>query len=299
MSIVCSILLVGSLGTAEASTVGDSGKTITRTSGSDSSDDGRTIRRNGGKQQGDTPAKKGKKGKEKKGPRFEGPFEKDKYPRQERLRPLVLPSGMVEAGLSAGAVDPGDALGAGLGVGAAVGIGDALELGVGTGFGLAPEANWSQSINLEAHVLAVDGKVFDMAPGLSVPINVADGAGFGLAVDLSSRAVLGKKVFIYFGNDAIPITITPDVGVGIAANGGFGFQVSKGTAIMIDTSLATLTVVPGVAVTGAWETFVGNAAVQYSPGRRTDIGVRANVANTWSGDVPLAWGANAYGAVRF
>lgn len=298
MSIFASMLLVATLGApAEASTTGENGKTLTRTSGS-KSDDGRNLKRKGGQNQSGPAAKKGKK--KKKGPKFVGPFAKDKYPRQERLRPLVLPAGMVEAELNAGALDIGDGIGAAAALRGAVGIGDVLELGVGTGLGLAPSVAWNETIGIEAHVLAVDGKNFDWAPGLSVPISLADGAGFGLAIDLTSRVLAGKKVFVFFGNDALPITITPDVGVGIAANGGLGFQVSKGTVILIDTSLATLSILPDVAVTGAWETFIGNAAVQYSPARRTDIGIRANVANTWSGDAAgLNWGAQAYGVARF
>lgn len=297
MSIIASVLLVSSFAPAHAVT-GDGGKTITRGQDRDADKSGRTVTRQGGQRA--KPAQNDGDKKKKKGPKFVGPFAKDQYPLQERLRPLVLPSGMVEAELDVGAVGTADTTGAAVGLRGAVGIGDVLELGVGTGLNVAPDFSWNNAINLEVHALAVDGKVFDFAPGLSVPIVIQDGAPFTFALDATSRAVVGKKVFLYFGNDAIPVTITPDVGLGIAANGGLGFQLSKRTVLTLDTSLATLTVLPDVGVTGVWETFVGNAALQVSPGRRSDVGLRATVTNGWSGDVGLTnWGAQAFVAGRF
>lgn len=300
MSAIVSMLLVASFApTAEAAT-GDDGKTITRSSSTANADDGKTIKRSGGRQTAPSrPAAGNNRNKAKKKSPWIGPFEKGAYPRAEIQRPLVLPGSMVEAELNGGAVGAADTVGGAVNLRGAVGIGDVLELGVGTGIAIADSVGWNETIGLSAHVLAKDGQRFDWAPGLTVPINLAQGAGFGLDVDLTSRYVTGKKVWMYFGKGAIPIAITPDVGIALAANGGLGFQVSEGTAVLIDTNLARLDILPDVNVTGVWDTFVGNAAVQFSPARRTDLGLRATVANSWTESDALTWGANAYGVVRF
>lgn len=276
--------------------------------------DGTTVKRDDG---GATTGTK--KGKKNKGPKLVGPFAKGAYPRQERLRPLVLPGGMVEGELSGGALDSGAGLNGQVAVRAAVGLGDRFELAVGTGVTLTPAFAWNQTVQVDVAFLAIDGRTFDMAPGLSVPLTFADGAGFQLAVDLTSRLLpktkglekaaaatipgakpnQGLKVFVYFGNDAIPITLSPELGLGLAANGGAGLQLSQGTAVMVDTTLASVTVLPDTSVTGLWETLVVNGAVQHSPNQRTDLGLRATVKNPWNQTDPASWGGTAYGVLRF
>lgn len=269
---------------------------------SSASAQGKTVQRDGETgARGRTKGKTGKRGKagKKKGPKLVGPFRKGAYPRQERLRPLVLPGGMVEGELSGGALDSGDGLSGNVGVRGAIGLGDTLELAVGTGVVLTPEFGWNQTVAIDVAFLAVDGKTFDMAPGLSVPLQFADGAGFQVAVDLTSRILPARKVFVYFGNDAIPITLTPDVELALVANGGAGLQVSQGTAVMVDTTLVSLGVLPTTSVTGLWDTLVVNGAVQHSPNKTTDLGLRATVKNPWNQTDPASWGGTAYAALRF
>ncbi len=242
--------------------------------------------------------KKGKKGDKKKKNDGVGPFKKKDYPIQERLRPLVLPDGMGEVGLDLGYVTVGGADAAATSVSFSYGVADVVDFGVSTSLLLSPEVDWGQNLNLQAHYLAYDTKEFDFAPGLLVPLVLADGAGFNVALDLPCRYVLNDVLFFYFGNGAVPIAISPDFSLALQANGGAGFQVDKGLVITVDTSVFTMLVVPDVDFTGLWDFLVLNAGVQYSWSREWDVGARLGIVNFWEGGDP-AVAVSLYGAYRF
>ena len=236
--------------------------------------------------------------KKKKGPKLVGPFKKDKYPRQERFRPLVLPHNMAEFGVAGGYETQGGENGAFLNPSIDYGIGNRVEVGLSSGVDFIP-VGWSQNINLRGRFLAIDGKRFDFAPGVNALVSFGGDENTSLTLDLLSRHVTRGVAFFYFGQDAIPIEFGDQVSASLVGNAGLGLQLSKGTAFMIDAALITLNVVPETAVTGPWETLTANARLQYSPGRKVDIGAKFTVENQWQGDAGPALGATAFAALRF
>lgn len=242
-----------------------------------------------------------KKGKKKKGPVAEGkgPFKKDEYPLQERNRPLILPDQMGEVTLDLGYSRFLDTDFVATTIGFNYGLGDVVELGVGTGLLLAPDVASNETIVVQAHWLAYDEKYFDFAPGLVIPFTFSKGAGFGATIDLTSRYVVSKTVFLTFGQGAIPVIASPDFGLAVVANGGVGYQVGKPTVLFADTSVFTLLLAPDVDVTGLWETLVLGVGGQYSPTPEWDIGARLTLGNTWSVSDSLTFGLGAFAKFRF
>ena len=233
------------------------------------------------------------------GPQYTGPFKKAEYPLEERTRPLVLPDGMGEVGIGFDFVTVAGSTSVGTGLGLNFGIGDSVELGVATGFLISPDVAWGETVLLSANFLAVDGKEFDWAPGISLPIVTTEGAGFSFALDLPARAVMGEQVFLFFGNNAIPIRVSPDFSLGLAGNGGIGVQFRKDTALLVGTNVFVATIVPDATVSGIWEVFTLSGTLQYTPSRTFDVGLTLNVANTWDVADTLVVGVSAYGAFRF
>ena len=164
------------------------------------------------------PAKKG--GKKKKKPDGIGPFTKKNYPIEAAKRPLVLPNGMGEAGLDAGYLRFAGVDVVTTAPSFSYGVADVVDFGVSSTLLLSPDVDWGRDLNLEGHYLLVDTKELDWAPGLRLPLVLADGAGFGVVIDLPGRYVLNDLVFFTFGRDAVPLTFAPDFGLQIAANGG-------------------------------------------------------------------------------
>jgi len=248
-----------------------------------------------------TPRKRGdnrprRKARKRKDP-YRGPFKKDKYPTQEILRPLVLPQGLVEVGVGGDYARFGDAESAGLGFGVDVGIGNIVEVGVNSGLDLAPDFAWTEQIGLRARVLVSDGKRLDFAPGLDVGIPTDGGPGT-LVVGLGARHLLNKKVYLVFGDRAIPVTLGANPTVSLNGNVGLGVQASKTVAVIFDTDVARVAFGDEVNVTGIWETLVLNGRVQVTPARPVDLGLLGSIGRTWDGG-PTQGSIGAYAAVRF
>lgn len=246
-------------------------------------------------------AKKGgggeKKGKKKKADGV-GPFAKKDYPMQERLRPLVLPDTMGEVGLDLTYLTFAGADAAATAPSFAYGIADVVEIGLSSTLLLAPDVDWGKDINLRGHYLAYDSKELDFAPGLNVPLILADGAGFGATIDLSTRYVLNEVVYFYFGQGAIPVLFSPDFALSVQASGGAGFQVDKSLVFMVDTTPFVLRLTPDTDVSGIWDVLTLNATGQYSWDRNGDVGVRLGITKIWEFD-PTAFSATLYGRYRF
>jgi hypothetical protein len=252
--------------------------------------------------------KKGKKGKDgkkgkngKKGDDFKGPFKKAKYPKEARLRPLVLPDGMGEVIADAGFSRAFDTNFLGLTGSFAYGIGDSFDLGASTGLLLAPDVDWNGSLVLQGHYLAVDERDFDWAPGLQVPVfrDAFGDVGLGVTLDLPGRYIVSDQVFFTFGQGAVPIGLTGDVTMAIVANGGIGFQVDKSILIFADTSVLTLLLIPDADITGIWDYLTLRAGVQYAIDRNIDVGGALSVFNVWQDSDFLTIGIDAFGRFRF
>ncbi len=269
--------------------------------------DNKTINRGGGRSGGGKAANnntgnRNKKKKKRKGPKLVGPFAKGKYPTQERLRPLVLPDGMGEVGLGIDYTNIASTDFVNLGAGFGFGIGDKVEVGLATGLALVPDVAWTESVTLRGHYLAVDGKKFDWAPGVLLPISFQQGAPFGVVLDLPGRLLVGDRAFLYFGNGAIPITISPDFALSIVGNGGVGVQFSKITALMVGLNVFDVLAVNPAGdpvVSGVWEVLNVDATLQFTPSDTVDVGLRAGVTNVWEQEGSLAPSAGVFGAVRF
>lgn len=228
-----------------------------------------------------------------------GPIPKNQYPLQERMRPLVLPDGMGEVGLDLGynRFAKTDFVNTDLSFN--YGIGDVVELGAATGLLLAPDADWNRSFVIQGHFLAYDTKSFDFAPGLVLPFVFVDGAGFGAVVDLTSRYVASKTVFLTFGQGALPITFSPDFALALSGNGAVNFQVGKPSVLFVDTSVFTLLLAPDLDVTGLWDVLNLGLGAQYSPTKDWDVGARLGITNVWKLEDSLNAGITAYGRFRF
>ncbi len=267
----------------------------------------RTIKRKDGgaekssSSQGRQRANKRRGKKKDKGPKYVGPFEKDEYPLQERLRPLTLPAGMAEGELAFGYADPNYPSadgGVDTQIRAALGIADRAEVRVGTGIAWSPDVAWQDNVTLEVHALASDGKRFDFAPGVVVPLTfVDDGPLVDVNVDLFGRYLTGRS-FLYFGRNAISINVNPDFGIGINGNVGAGTQFTKSTVGMIDLNLFSATLAPDAAGSGIWERLTSTVTLQHSPSNTADIGIRGTVGLPYESTDATAWSARIFGALR-
>ncbi|MEN0065918.1 MAG: hypothetical protein AAGA48_27505 [Myxococcota bacterium] len=231
---------------------------------------------------------------------YRGPFKKSKYPFQEILRPLVLPKnqGEIGVGLTYARPDGQDFLGAGISFN--YGIGEVFEFGVGTDFGFIPDVLWSEVIGLNARVLVSDGRRLDWAPGIAVGIPTNGGPGL-LVVDLTARTLFSKRVFLLFGQRAIPITLGQNASASLVGNVGLGVQVSKKTVLSADTTVVTLQVAPSIdsPVTGIWDFLTLTGQLQVTPARQVDVGIRGNVIHAWSGGGSPEASGTIFGAFRF
>jgi hypothetical protein len=262
----------------------------------------------GGKGKVGEKGKKGKKGKQgnKGGPGKKGkstpgigPFDKGDYPLQERLRPLVLPDRMGEVGLDLSYENVAGADFALVQPSFSYGIADVVDVGLASSLLLAPDVAWGRDITLQGHYLAVDTKDLDFAPGLVLPLVLAEGAGFGAVIDLPTRYVLNDKVFFTFGQGAVPLTFSPDFGLAVQATGGVYVQADKGLVFGVDTTPFVLTIAPTAAVSGVWDVLIVDGLAQYSWDRAWDVGVRIGLVNVWGVDDALRVSATAYGRFRF
>jgi hypothetical protein len=232
--------------------------------------------------------KKGKKGGDNDGM---GPFKKKDYPTSERLRPLVLPDGMGEVGLDAPisiiSFAGESATGFGIVPSFNYGLGDMVELGISTGFPLAPDADWNRTLVPRVAFLAWDSKDFDFAPGVSIPLAFVDETGIGVLVDLSSRYVLSDGWFVYFGQGAIPLGVSPDVTLALNVNGGVGLQANPKTALTLDLNPISILVAPDFTATGIWDYLTLNFGAQYTPAREWDVGARLGVLTVWGAETSV------------
>jgi hypothetical protein len=105
-----------------------------------------------------------------------GPFTKDDYPLQERLRPMVLPDRMGEVGLDLSYANVAGADFALVQPSFSYGIADVVDVGISSSLLLSPDVAWGRDVMLQAHYLAVDTKELDFAPGLVLPLVFAEGA---------------------------------------------------------------------------------------------------------------------------
>lgn len=244
-----------------------------------------------------------------------GPFKKKDYPLAERQRPLTLPANMGEVtpaltlGSSPFALnDTGDrTVAASLDLGFKYGLANVVEVGIGTGFPIAPDFAWNNTLALQGHYLAYDSKQFDFAPGLRIPLrfprNETEDLGLGVTIDLGSRYVLkGSKFWFRFGNAALDLIVQPEFGLSVNGNGGVGYQVSKEFVAILDTTVFSMISPPGggdIAFTGPWETFGFALTGQYTINRNGDVGVMLNYSNNWDAEDDFALDVTAYGRIRF
>jgi hypothetical protein len=244
--------------------------------------------------------KKGKKGKDKNDRDGVGPFKKKDYPTALRLRPLVLPDKMGEASLDLGFGKVLDTTFIGTNLGIEYGIGDNFDFGASTGLALSPEFAWNKTLGLQAHYLAHDTKPFDFAPGILVPLVLAEGAGFSVAIDLPCKYVTPSNGFFFrFGQGAIPVTLSPDFGLAIAGNGGVGFQFDAKSALTVDLNVFQFALAPDSGATGLWDGLNTTIAFQYTPVRVWDIGARLGLSNQFGVEDSFLFNVAAFGAYRF
>ena len=246
--------------------------------------------------------KKGGKKGDKKDNDGVGPFNKKDYPIAERMRPLVLPDGMGEIGvglpIGITSVAGESATGVGLGLGFGYGLGDVVELGLASGLLLSPDAGWNNTITPRVAWLAYDSKEFDFAPGVSIPLFFGDATAVGVLIDLNSRYVLSDGWFLYFGQGAVPLTVSPDFALGLNVGGGAGWQISKEAVLTLDSNLIQLTLVPDAAISGIWEVLNLRLGGQYSPSRNVDVGASLGVASLLGNDL-TTFSITPYGTFRF
>jgi len=253
----------------------------------------------------ESPPKKKKKGKKKKGKKKKkkgqnaavGPFKKKDYPTKELKRPLVLPNGMGEVDANVDFATVGGDVFLSLGPDIHYGVADVVDFGIGTDVLLAPTADWSRSLPIDAHFLAVDTKSVDFAPGIIVPLLFIDGAPFGVTLDAPTRIVVDDKLFFSFGQGAIPLIFSPDFGMAISGNGGVFYQLRKDVVLGADTNVFNLFLAPDAAFSGPWDVLQLGLLGQYSWSQMGDVGARINLTNTW-GDA-FVFATTAYGTFRF
>lgn len=243
-------------------------------------------------------AKKGKK-KKKKGPKYKGPFKKKEYPFKELMRPLTLPEGMGEAGLELGYQRflQTDFVTSNLTFD--YGVTDEVEVGASLGLFFVPDVGAS-ALTLRGHYLAYDSKLFDVAPGALFPVGLQDGFPIQLILESPCRYLLTDEFYLYFGQGAIPITLSPNFALSISANGGVGYQLNKEVAFFADTQVLGLLIAPEAGVTGPWQALVLNGGAQYTPIRELDLGGRLTVTAPWEAlDAGLNLTLNGYLRYRF
>lgn len=230
-----------------------------------------------------------------------GPFKKGEYPLAERLRPLVLPRNMGEVDLFApiGVASVGGTSTTTFGLGPSFTYGFGMaEVGLSTGFPLAPDADWSRTIVPRVAWLAWDSKEFDFAPGLSIPLAFVEDTSVSVLVDLTSRYVLSDGWFVYFGQGAIPIGVSPAATLGLNVNGGVGWQLNPRTAFTLDLTALSFDIAPVAVASGIWEFFNPTLGVQYTPTREWDVGARVGLYKVWDLD-GVAFTIAPYAAFRF
>ncbi len=232
---------------------------------------------------------------------YRGPFKKERYPFQEIRRPLVLPKAMAEIGLGADYFANSNGDGGVADFGVNVGIGDIVEVGVNSGLDLAPEFSSTEVIGLRARVLVSDGQRLDWAPGLDVGIPTGDDPG-QLVVALDARHLLSRRVFLTFGEGAIPITLGSDPTVSLVGNVGLGVQASKKVAVIFGTQVVDFDVT-NTEVTGIWEQLFLDGRVQVTPARQVDLGLRGRLEVLYQTDDPetgnVGGTVGGYVAARF
>jgi hypothetical protein len=234
-------------------------------------------------------AKGGKKGKNKED--YVGPIKKEKYPIQERLRPLTLSKGMVEGTLDIG-VGPivkgqtetpvglgsqGVAVGSQYlpGIGLSYGLAPVVDVHIGTGFAFSPKADWSHVLNIGANYLAYDSHDFDLALGLALDTLVQDNGSTSLSLNVPMRYLAGDYFDIH-GAVGVPLVLSPDVYLAISANPGIGLQASKDVYLSLDTTIFTLALADKATAQSTWLGDIWPLALtaQYSVNRDFDLGIR-------------------------
>ncbi|HHO51803.1 MAG TPA: hypothetical protein ENK18_13230 [Deltaproteobacteria bacterium] len=256
-------------------------------------------RAGGGGGGGNSAAKGKKKKKKKKGPKYKGPFKKKEYPFKELMRPLTLPEGMGEGGLELGyqRLLQTDFVTSNLTFD--YGVTDEVELGASLGLYFVPDVGAS-ALTLRGHYLAYDSRLFDAAPGVLFPVGLQEGFPIQLIFESPCRYLLTDELYLYFGQGAVPITLSPGFAMAISANGGVGYQLNKEVAFFADTQLLSLVLAPEAGVTGPWQTLVLNGGAQYTPIRELDVGGRLNVSTAWEAiDLSLNLSLNGYVRYRF
>jgi hypothetical protein len=232
-----------------------------------------------------------------------GPFKKGEYPMAERQRPLVLPRNMGEVTPS------GDfnrfKLGEnfdtfGIGVGFDYGLANVVEVGLSTGILLAPDVDWNRNFTLRGHYLAYDSKFLDVAPGLVIPLNFVGDTSIAVQIDVSTRYLIpDTKVFLRFGDGAIPLGVSPDFTLGLNVNAGVGYQFTKQFVGTFDTRLLAIQLAPDVNAQGPWDVVDLLFGGQYTFTRNADAGLLLRYANLWDVDEEYSLGISGYGRFRF
>ena len=262
-----------------------------------SGDDGKTIRRNGSTTKAE-PRREAPKRAQKRGPKLQGPFAKDKYPASESRRPLTLPKGMAEIGLDLklGGLSNSAFLLATPAV--AFGVTDNWEIGLNSdqgtvpvassffigGFDIMPNLRWSESFVVDSHVLLVDRDHIDVAPGVRVPISFAgEGVSFEpVVLGARTRMVCTKerKLFFMLGQNLLNLAFANGLGINIIGNGGVGYQLSNDTALMADVDVFSLGLGGETNFSGVWERVDVGVGLQHSPSRKVDLGLRFDLQDT-------------------
>jgi len=261
-----------------------------------------------------------KKDNDKKDNDLVGPFKKKDYPLAARLRPLVLPNQMGQFGVDFDATKvPGvptvtttgtgtntntnttttSATALAFNVNFDYGIGNHFDFGASTGLLLSPDTAWDRGFQLRAHYLSYDSKKLDFAPGILVPLSFVSQAPFGVTVDLPCRELLNNGLFLYFGQGAVPIGLSPGFSLSAVGNGGIGYQVTPPVELFLDTTLVTITLAPDGNFTGIWDALAFNLGGQYSPGNAWDIGAKLHGTNVWSVQNSFLWSIGLFVNYRF
>ncbi len=175
-----------------------------------------------------------------------GPFTLETYPSTQRLRPLTLPSGVVEARVFGG-YDKTTTAGPPelttktypLDVAFEYGFDDQLELAARTAFDLNTRES-SRVFHLGGAFSFIDTEKLDVALRAFAALNFNDAEGIKLfdhfAASADTRFLLGEKLYFYGGQDILVLHFSPKTTTSVNLDAGLGYDIRPKLGVRADAT---------------------------------------------------------------